>query len=118
MKLDKENLEQKTKGIDKQLELTIQSISEVEINHMLKKIDDKRYKGILSVLEEELINLAEKKCATDWLKVGRYKLSSGMEIFYQVNNINLLTIFLLVYPYFLWGFTITHRRWKFYLPTP
>ena len=46
---------------------------------MLKKIDDKRYKGILSVLEEELINLAEKKCATDWLKVGRYKLSYGME---------------------------------------
>ena len=78
MKLDKENLEQKTKGIDKQLELTIQSISEVEVNHMLKKIDDKRYKGISSVLEEELINLEDKKWVTDWLKVGRYKLSSGM----------------------------------------
>ena len=75
---EKEKLEQTIKGIDKQLDITIKSISVNEVNHMLKKIDEKRYKGISSVLEEELINLEDKKWVTDWLKVGRYKLSSGM----------------------------------------
>ena len=43
---EKEKLEQTIKGIDKQLDTTIQSISVNEVNHMLKKIDKKRYKGI------------------------------------------------------------------------
>jgi hypothetical protein len=58
---EKEKLEQTIKGIDKQLDTTIQSISVNEVNHMLKKIDEKRYKGISSVLEEELTNIEDRK---------------------------------------------------------
>ena len=57
----KEKLEQTIKGIDKQLDTTIQSISVNEVNHMLKKIDKKRYKGISNVLEEELTQLEDSK---------------------------------------------------------
>ena len=58
---DKKNLEKTIKGLDKQLDTTIQSISVNEVNKMLKKIDNKRYQGISKVLEEELVNLEEKK---------------------------------------------------------
>ena len=58
---EKEKLEQTIKGIDKQLDTTIQSISVNEVNHMLKKIDKKRYKGISNVLEEELTQLEDSK---------------------------------------------------------
>ena len=33
----------------------------VEVNYKLKKIDDKRYKPILKLLEEELIHLEDRK---------------------------------------------------------
>jgi DNA invertase Pin-like site-specific DNA recombinase len=58
---EKEKLEQTIKGIDIQLEITYDSISVNEVNHMLKKIDEKRYKGISSVLEEELTNIEDRK---------------------------------------------------------
>ncbi len=58
---EKEKLEQTIKGIDKQLDITIKSISVNEVNHMLKKIDEKRYKGISSVLEEELTEIKDRK---------------------------------------------------------
>jgi len=58
---EKEKLEQTIKGIDKQLDITIKSISVNEVNHMLKKIDEKRYKGISSVLEEELTEIEDRK---------------------------------------------------------
>ena len=51
----------KVKGIDEQLDITIKSISVNEVNKMLKKIDKKRYKGISSVLEEELTNIEDRK---------------------------------------------------------
>lgn len=57
----KKNLNKLIKGIDIQLDITIKSISVNEVNHMLKKIDEKRYKGISSVLEEELTNIEDRK---------------------------------------------------------
>ena len=47
--------------LDQQLDITIQSISVNEVNHMLKKIDEQRYKGISTVLEEELSQLEDSK---------------------------------------------------------
>ena len=44
------------KGLDQQLDITIQSISVNEVNHMLK-IDERKYKGISKVLEKELTQL-------------------------------------------------------------
>jgi DNA invertase Pin-like site-specific DNA recombinase len=58
---DKKNLERSIKGLDQQLDTTIQSISINEVNKMLKKIDDQRYQGISIVLEEELISLEDTK---------------------------------------------------------
>jgi site-specific DNA recombinase len=58
---DKKNLERSIKGLDQQLDTTIQSISINEVNKMLKKIDDQRYQGISTVLEEELISLEDTK---------------------------------------------------------
>ena len=57
----KKDLERKIKGLDQQLDTTIQSISVNEVNHMLKKIDEQRYKGISTVLEEELSQLEGSK---------------------------------------------------------
>ena len=57
----KKDLERKIKGLDQQLDTTIQSISVNEVNHMLKKIDEQRYKGISTVLEEELSQLEDSK---------------------------------------------------------
>jgi len=57
----KKNLERSIKGLDQQIDTTIQSISVNEVNKMLKKIDDKRYKGISTVLEEELMSLEDSK---------------------------------------------------------
>ena len=42
---DKKNLETTIKGLDQQLETNLKSISQVEVNHMLKKIENKRYKS-------------------------------------------------------------------------
>ncbi len=58
---EKKNLEKSVKGIDEQLDITIKSISVNEVNKMLKKIDKKRYKGISTVLEEELTQLEDRK---------------------------------------------------------
>ena len=58
---DKKDLEQTIKGIDQQLETNLKSISKVEVNHMLKKIESKRYKEISKLLEEELVSLEDKK---------------------------------------------------------
>ena len=49
---DKKNLETTIKGLDQQLETNLKSISQVEVNHMLKKIENKRYKVISKLLEE------------------------------------------------------------------
>ena len=49
------------KGLDQQLDTTIQSISINEVNKMLKKIENQRYKGISTVLEEKLISLEDTK---------------------------------------------------------
>ena len=57
----KKDLERKIKGLDQQLDTTIQSISVNEVNHMLKKIDEQRYKGISTILEQELSELEDKK---------------------------------------------------------
>jgi len=58
---EKKSLERSIKGLDEQIDTTIQSISVNEVNKMLKKIDDKRYKGISTVLEEELMSLEDSK---------------------------------------------------------
>ena len=57
----KTNLEKSIKGLDQQLKTNLESISQVEVNHMLKKIETKRYKVISKLLEEELVNLEDKK---------------------------------------------------------
>jgi len=49
------------KSIDKQLETTIKSISINEVNHMLGKTIDVKYHEISNLLEEELIQLEDKK---------------------------------------------------------
>ena len=59
--IDKKKYEKMIKGLDQQLDTTIQSISVNEVNHMLKKIDEQRYKGISTVLEEELSQLEDSK---------------------------------------------------------
>ena len=61
MSKEKETLEKTIKGIDKQIETTIQSISVNEVNKMLKKTEDKRYKVISNLLEEELSQLEDEK---------------------------------------------------------
>ncbi len=58
---DKKNLETTTKGLDQQIKTIIQSISVNEVNHMLKKIDERKYKGISKVLEDELSQLEDSK---------------------------------------------------------
>ena len=57
----KKDLEKTIKGLDQQIDTTITSISKIEVNYMLKKMDEKRYKGISSVLEEELVSLEDRK---------------------------------------------------------
>jgi len=58
---EKKNLERTIKGIDQQIETTIKSISINEVNHMLKKTEDSRYKVISNLLEEELSQLEDEK---------------------------------------------------------
>ena len=58
---DKKKFENMIKGLDQQIDITIQSISVNEVNKMLKKIDEKRYSGISKVLEDELSQLEDSK---------------------------------------------------------
>ena len=47
--------------VDKQVDLTVKSISVNEVNHMTKKTDSKLYKEIKKNLDSEMINLDERK---------------------------------------------------------
>ena len=58
---EKKKIEKNIKSIDKQLETTIKSISINEVNHMLGKTIDVKYHEISNLLEEELIQLEDKK---------------------------------------------------------
>ena len=58
---EKNTLEKKIKYLDSQLEVTIQSISVNEVNHMTKKTDEKLYKQIKKVLDSEMVKLEETK---------------------------------------------------------
>ena len=58
---EKKKIEKSIKSIDKQLDTTIKSISINEVNHMLGKTIDVKYHEISNLLEEELIQLEDKK---------------------------------------------------------
>ncbi|MDC0195447.1 recombinase family protein [Candidatus Thioglobus sp.] len=58
---DKKKFEKMIKGLDQQIDTTIQSISVNWVNHELKKIDEKRFSGISTVLETELSQLEDSK---------------------------------------------------------
>ena len=58
---EKKNLDKSIKGINEQLKTTIKSISTNIVNQLQKRIDDKRYKVISNLLEEELIQLEDRK---------------------------------------------------------
>lgn len=64
IQIDKEKLEQKTKRIDSLIESVLESISENEVKKILNKIDDRRYKPISKLLEEELTSLEDQKKST------------------------------------------------------
>ena len=64
IKIDKDKLEQKTKGIDSSIESVLESISKIELKKMLKQIEDKRYKPLSKLLEEELSSLEDQKKST------------------------------------------------------
>ena len=58
---EKNMIEKSIKSIDRQLDTTIKSISINEVNHMLGKTIDVKYHEISNLLEEELIQLEDKK---------------------------------------------------------
>jgi hypothetical protein len=64
LQIDKEKLEQKTKGIDSSIESVLESISKIELKKILKQIEDKRYKPLSKLLEEELTSLEDQKKST------------------------------------------------------
>jgi hypothetical protein len=82
--LEKSMREKTISKVDKQIELSVKSISTNEVNHMLEKTEDAVYKEIKRVLDEEKGNLEDKKATLvaeieeldnrkDWLDwVGRY----------------------------------------------
>ena len=82
--LEKSMREKTISKIDKQIELSVKSISTNEVNHMLMKTEDAVYKEIKKVLDEEKGTLEDKKATLvaeieeldnrkDWLDwVGRY----------------------------------------------
>jgi len=61
IEVEKKMREKTIKSVDKQIELTVQSISTNEVNHMLKKTDDAIYKQIKKTLDEEKGSLEDKK---------------------------------------------------------
>ena len=61
--VEKKMREKTIKSIDKQIELTVKSISTNEVNNMLGKIEKAIYKQIKTTLEEEKGNLEDKKSA-------------------------------------------------------
>jgi len=61
IEVEKKNREKYIKSIDKQIELTVKSISMNEVNHMLKKTEDAIYKEIKVALEYEKGNLEDTK---------------------------------------------------------
>jgi len=64
IQIDKDKLEQKTKGIDSSIESVLESLSQIELKKILKKIDEKRYKPLSKLLEEELTSLEDQKKST------------------------------------------------------
>ena len=82
--LEKSMREKTISKVDKQIEVTIKSISTNEVNHMLEKTEDAIYKEIKSILYEEKVNLEDKKSTLvaeieeldnrkDWINwVGHY----------------------------------------------
>jgi len=82
--LEKSFREKSISKVNKQIELSVKSISANEVNHMLKKTEDAIYEEIKRVLEEEKVFLEDKKATLvaeieeldnrkDWLDwVGRY----------------------------------------------
>jgi len=81
---EKKGFEKKIKQIDKQLDLTIKSMSINEVNHMTKKTESKLYKEIKKNLDSEMVKLEEQKSQfigeindldnrKDWIDwIGRY----------------------------------------------
>jgi site-specific DNA recombinase len=61
---EKKRLECRIRNYDSQIELTTDSISKVEINNMLKKIDDKVYPKLMRGLKDELIHLEDERKKT------------------------------------------------------
>ena len=82
--LEKSFREKSISKVNKQIELSVKSISANEVNHMLKKTEDAIYEEIKKVLEKEKVFLEDKKATLvaeieeldnrkDWLDwVGRY----------------------------------------------
>ena len=57
----KKELESSLKPIDKQIDLVTKSISQNEVNNMLKKIEKKLYTEIKNTLDDELKKLTQSK---------------------------------------------------------
>ena len=61
---EKKKLEVRIRNYDSQIDITTDSISKVEINNMLKKIDEKVYPKLMRGLREELIHLETERKKT------------------------------------------------------
>ena len=61
---EKKSLEVRIRNYDSQIDITTDSISKVEINNMLKKIDTKIYPKLIKGLKEELVHLEEERNKT------------------------------------------------------
>ena len=61
---EKKRLEGRIRNYDSQIDITTDSISKVEINNMLKKIDEKLYPKLMRGLREELIRLESERKKT------------------------------------------------------
>ena len=58
---EKKSLEKKITQLDKQLDLTIKSISTNEVNHMTQKTEEKLYQQIKKDLDSEMASLEDRK---------------------------------------------------------
>ena len=58
---EKKSLEKKITQLDKQLDLTIKSISTNEVNHMTQKTEEKLYQQIKKDLDSEMVSLEDRK---------------------------------------------------------
>jgi cell division protein FtsB len=57
----KDKLERRIKTLDTQIDTTINSISKVEVNNMLNKIDNRIYRSMIKSLNEELESLEDNR---------------------------------------------------------